>query len=128
MEGKIKITFKNRNEITMGSPYNLAEIEISGIELNLPKFSWQDKYAISKNKKFITLVYFDFVENEPGFKIYIIDLEKGKSKSSKRLIGLLNKIEIENDTIKLNKFLYSKTKSEYGKLCCNFDEELKLEY
>lgn len=53
MEEKIKITFKNKYEIRMGSPYNLAEIEITGIKLNLPKFSWQDKYAISKNKNLL---------------------------------------------------------------------------
>lgn len=133
MEEEIKIKFKNKREIRMGSPYNFADIEISGIDLNLPKFSWQDKYVISKNIKTIILVYFEFQKNEPTFKLYKIDIENGKAKSSKRILGLLNKIQIVNETIKINKFVHDKTKSletrnENGEICCNFNEEIELEF
>lgn len=55
------------NEIRMGSPYNLCELEISGTSIVLPTGGWQDKYAWSENDKYLVLIHYNFDEKEPGF-------------------------------------------------------------
>ena len=126
METKIKISFSDRREIRMGSPYMRADLKVEGLDLIIPKACWQDKFAISKDKKFIALVSFDLSENEPAFEIYIIDKDKNTITKTKRIFGLLNKIRIVDRKIMFNKFIYDKRKSKTGELCCNFDDELDI--
>lgn len=111
----------------MGSPYMMADLKLEGVNVKIPKTSWQDKFAISENKKFIVLIRFELTDNEPGFVFYIINTEKEKVKKTQRIFGLINSVGIENQKIKFNKFLYDKTKSKKGELCCNIDEELEIE-
>lgn len=123
---KIKIKFINRHEIRMGSPYMMADIQIEGLDIEIPNASWQDKYAISKDNKIIILIGFDIAENEPGFELYIIDREKKTVTKTKRALGLINKIRVEGKIIKLNKFIFDRTKTKTGELCCNVDDELEI--
>jgi hypothetical protein len=126
MENNLQVTFSNRQEIRMGSPYMRADLKIEGIDIAIPNASWQDKFAISKDNKFIALVSFDLAGNEPAFKIYIIDTDKKTIRKTKRIFGLVNNISIVERKIKFNKFLYDKTKSKTGELCCNIDEEIDI--
>jgi hypothetical protein len=127
MENKIRISFSNRQEIRMGSPYMMADLHLDGLDIEIPNACWQDKFAISKDKKFIALIGFDLTDNESGFKIFIIDTEKKSITKTKRIFGLVNKISIDDRKIKFNKFVFDKTKSKSSELCCNIDDELDIE-
>jgi hypothetical protein len=126
MDNKLKISFSNSREIRIGAPYMMADLNVEGLDIEIPNACWQDKFAISKDKKIIALVSFDLSDNEPGFEVYIIDTDKKTTTKTKRIFGLLNKISIDDRKIKFNKFLYDKTKSKTGELCCNIDEELEI--
>ena len=125
MESRLKISFSNRQEIRMGSPYMMADLHLEGLDFEIPNACWQDKFATSKDRKFIALISFDLSDNEPGFEIYIIDTDKKTITKTERMFGLVNKISIDEGKIKFNKFLFDKTKSKTGELCCNIDEELE---
>ncbi len=127
MENKLKISFSNRREIRMGSPYMMADLHVEGLDIVIPKACWQDKFAISKDRNFIALISFELSDNEPGFEIYIINTNKKTITKTKRIFGLINNISIIDKKIKFNKFLYNKTKSKKGELCCNIDDELDIE-
>lgn len=127
MENKLKVIFSNRREIRMDSPYMRADLKIEGLDIVIPNACWQDKFAISEDKKFMALVSFDLSDNEPGFEIYIIDTDNKTITKTKRIFGLVNNICIVDRKIKFNKFLYDKTKSKTGELCCNIDDELDIE-
>ena len=127
MENKLKISFSNRREIRMGSPYMMADLHLIGLNIEIPNASWQDKFAISNDEKFISLIGFNLSDNEPGFELYIIDTDKKTITKTKRIFGLVNNISIDGRKIKFNKFLYDKTKSQAGELCCNIDDELDIE-
>lgn len=127
MKNKLKVIFSNRREIRMGSPYMRADLKIEGLDIVIPDACWQDKFAISVNKKFMALVSFDLSYNKPGFKIYIIDTDNKTITKTKRIFGLVNNISIVDRKIKIDKFLYDKTKSKSGELCCNIDDELDIE-
>ncbi|HEV7350785.1 hypothetical protein [Telluribacter sp.] len=105
----------------------MADLQLVGLDLVIPNGCWQDKFAISKDKKFIALISFDLSDNEPGFEIYIINTDKKTIAKTKRIFGLVNNISIIDRKIKFNKFLYDKTKSKTGELCCNIDDELDIE-
>lgn len=126
MENEVKINFSNRNEIRMGSPYMSADLHLDGLDIEIPKACWQDKFAISEDKKFVALIGFDFMDNEPGFEIFIINTDKKTITKTNRIFGLVNKISIDGRKIKFNKFLYDKTKSKAGELCCNIDDEVGI--
>ena len=111
----------------MGSPYMMADLNLEGIDIEIPNACWQDKFAMSKDRKYIALISFDLAKNQPGFEIYIIDTDRKKITKTKRILGLVNKIRIEDRKIKFNKFIYDKTKSKSGELCCNINEELEIE-
>ena len=128
MTRPIKIKIIGRpSEIRMGSPYNLCELDISGTSLDLPANGWQDKIYWSDNNKYLILIRWDFERNEPGFHFYIIDTEKDQLTVSKRILGLLNGLEIKNGKIYYNTFLLDRQKSKPGELCCNVDGEYPIE-
>jgi hypothetical protein len=118
---QVKVT--NVEEVRMGSPYNACNIELVGYdEIKLPSAGWQDKYAWADDFKQLVLIKWNFENNQPGFHLFVIDIESGQIKESSRLFGLPNNISFVGDKIKINKFLYDKEKSESGSLGCNIDE------
>lgn len=126
MDKQIFVSFSNKQEIRHGSPYMMAELHITGIELDLPNNEWQDKYAISNDEKWLVLVNFDLSDNTPGFVFYIINLKSKKIKITERYFGLLNNVSIKEGKITYDKFLYDKGKSQAGNLCCNHYGEITL--
>lgn len=122
----IQVHFANEREIRMGSPFMSAELTITGIELLLPEMCWQNKYALSGDKKWIVLIAFNLASNEPGFILYVINTETKNIRFTHRIMGLVKDVSIEQEVIKINKFLYDKGKSEYGNLCCDIEEEISL--
>ncbi len=47
----------------MDSPYTMADLQLEGLDIEISNGCWQDKFAISKDKEFITLISFDFSDN-----------------------------------------------------------------
>ncbi|MBL7725817.1 MAG: hypothetical protein JNK27_16885 [Chitinophagaceae bacterium] len=122
------IKFTNADEIRMGSPFNSCDIEIVGYDkIKLPKGNWQDKYAWTDDSKKLLLIKWNFENNEPGFHLFLIDIETGQKKESLRLVGLPTNISLIDDKIKISKFLYDKEKSVAGKLCCEIEEEFEFD-
>ena len=118
---QIKVT--NAGEVRMGSPYNSCDIELIGFDkIKLPLGGWQDKYAWADDSNRLVLIKWNFESNDPGFHLFIIDIETGQTKESPRLFGLPNRVSFKGDKIIINKFLYDKEKSKPGNLCCNIDE------
>jgi hypothetical protein len=125
MPFEIKIT--DVGEVRMGSPYNSCYIELVGFhKLKISSHGWQDKFAWSEDSEKLVLIKWNFENNQPGFHIFSIETETGKTKESERIIGLPNSFSILDNKVKLNKFLYNKEKSKTGNLCCNIDEEYEL--
>jgi hypothetical protein len=115
------------SEIRIGSPYQTCELKLRGTDLKLPKNNWSDKFAWTKDNKFLTLIQRNFKDNDPGFHFYIIDTQADKLIKSDRILGLVNSMKIKNDKVLYNKFSLDREKSEHGKLCCNTDEEYEFE-
>lgn len=111
----------------MGSPFKTCELELKGIKIDLPKYGWQDKYAWSSNKKYLVLIKWNTDNNEPGFNFYIINTETNSMKISNRKKGMVNRIEIQDQKIHYNKFLFDREKSKNGNQCCDFDEYYKID-
>lgn len=126
MKNKLKISFSNKREVRMGSPYMMADLHLEGLDIEIPNVCWQDKFAISKDKKLVALVSFELSSNEPGFVIYLINTDKKVITKTDRNFGLINEISIDEKKIRINKFLFDKTKSKVGELCLNVDEEYDI--
>lgn len=124
MQLMLKIKITNRDELRMGSPYNICNIELPDLKfIDLPKAGWQDKYALSNDSKTLVLIKWNLEGNNPGFHFFIIDTITGAITRSERIAGLVNEIHITGNRIQYNKFLYDKSKPEAGSLCCNIDAE-----
>ena len=107
-----EIRMTNIGEVRMGSPYNLCNIElIGGPKITLPQTGWQDIYAWTDDSKKLVLVKWNFENNDPGFHLFLVYEENGKTLESPRIFGLPESISIAGDTITYRKFLYDKTKS-----------------
>ncbi len=127
MTPPFEIQFDNIVEIRMGSPYNACAISFRGADtIKIPAATWQDKYAWSSGFTKLALVKWDFDNNDPGFKLFIIELASGKALESPRISGLLDHLSFVGDKIVYNKFLYDKERSTNGVLCCYIDEEFVM--
>jgi hypothetical protein len=68
----------------MGSPYNIADIEISGgFVPNLRGLEFQDFYCINDIGDSVILVQWSIKNNQPGFIIWMISENKSIQKSSR---------------------------------------------
>ncbi|MES2285236.1 MAG: hypothetical protein V4547_06065 [Bacteroidota bacterium] len=110
-ERPFEIRLTNVGEIRMGSPYNLCSIQLIGRHrIKIPQNGWQDIYAWSEDSKKLVLIKWDFENNDPGFHLFVIDTENGKTLESPRIFGLPKNVSIAGDTVTFIKFLYNKTK------------------
>lgn len=110
----VEIKISNLSEIRMGSPYNTCDIELIGInDFHLPKSGWQDKYAFTEDFKKLVLIRWSFPNNEPGFILYLIDIENLSYQESIRLLGLPKTVSVNNEGhVLISKFYFDKTKTK----------------
>ena len=110
----VEIKLSNISEVRMGSPYNMCDIEIiSAANFQLPKSGWQDKYAWSEDFKKLALIRWDFTNNEPGFRLYIVNFETNLFQEFSRSLGLPKNVSFPNDDrVVINKFYFNKDISE----------------
>lgn len=119
-----EIRLTNVGEVRMGSPYNLCNIELIGRpRIKLSQKGWQDIYAWTEDSKRLVLIKWNFDNNDPGFHLFLIDTESGKTLESPRIFGLPESISILGDTITFEKFLYDKTKSPTD---CFYEEKYQF--
>ena len=91
---KITPVFSGCEEIRMGSSFQICELDLKGRWTpNLPNYDWQNIYAQSDNKRYLALVAWDTENNEPGFKIIIIDSKNKSMSETKRINGCCESIE-----------------------------------
>lgn len=109
-----KITAKNLIEIRMGSPFNAADLEITGEFVpDLRNYIFQDKFAISNDGCSCVLVQWDTKSNEPGFILWFIDEESRLTKKSEKIVGCCNDIMLTNKKAVVEVWNYNhKTKSD----------------
>ena len=94
-----EIKFKHISEIRHGSPYNLVELKHTAhSNINIKAHNdWQDKQSWTSNGDYVALVKWDFVDEDPGFIIILLDTNSGKMTESSRIEGCCEKIILAND-------------------------------
>ena len=113
----IKVRFKNREEIRMGSPFNTCDIilEDNKNRINLPNKDWQDKFSTSPDGKLLALIFWDIKCNEPDFRILLVDIKKQNKSISKRFNGICKSISWAENGFNLDIITYVKIIN--NKLC-----------
>ena len=98
MGRSLRIKFLNVREIRMGSPYNLCEIRFEGDWIPpLPTEDWQDKKALSPDGRYVALIRWNTKGNRPGFHVVRIDTKRRKYHTTKRILGLCDRIWWDKD-------------------------------
>lgn len=83
-----EVIFKNECEIRMGSPFNTTEVVITGNYIpDMKGFSFQDRYALSDDKKECILVQWETIYNQPCFILWKINEENKNTIKSSRILG-----------------------------------------
>lgn len=72
----------------MGSPFNICELRIAGDWIpDLPETDWQDLCVRREDDSAIALVRWETPGNQPGFRIYVIDVSSERTFTSERFLG-----------------------------------------
>lgn len=102
--------FSNPQEIRMGSPYKVCDVALQGKWVpSLPSHAWQDIYAQDDKGRFLVLVAWDIDENNnPGFKIVVIDEKKKSTTTSERYSGCCESIQWASGGVTFTAFGYFK--------------------
>ena len=89
----IRVAFQDVKEIRMGSPYNVCRIRLSGPWVpNLPNTDWQDLSAQRDDGEAVALVRWDTPNNEPGFRIVVINSQMKTVRTSQRFQGCCQRL------------------------------------
>jgi hypothetical protein len=85
---KLGIRFHHVMEIRIGSPYRLCQIRWSGAWTpDLPTTDWQDWQVWQAAGHRVALVRWDTSDNQPGFRIVVIDDQMRTVDTSERFSG-----------------------------------------
>ena len=90
----LSVTFCDVAEIRMGSPFNSCRLSLNGDwipEIGLDDY--QDKYAESPGKEYLALVKWDVKQNNPGFRLVIVDSRGRTVTTSSRVSGCCQSLE-----------------------------------
>jgi hypothetical protein len=97
---KYNIEFEVLGEIRMGSPYNGANVKLSGDFVpELGDFTFQDIYLVSENGRTCYLVQLA-IDKDPGFIVWKIDADNNKVTKSSRIEGCCDSLFYDNESIK----------------------------
>ncbi len=97
--------FLNAMEIRMGSPFRCADLTLEGTWTpKLPDYDWQDVFAESDNGRFLALVAWDTTNNEPGFRIVVIDKKNKSVRISKRIAGCCKSLALKAAVVTFETF------------------------
>ena len=93
----------NTCEIRMASPYNIADVELSGEFVpDLRGVEFQDVYCINDIGDSVILVQWAIKNNQPGFMLWLISSELNSIKKSDRIEGICeNVMFLGNSRVKI---------------------------
>jgi hypothetical protein len=82
----LQVYFDDCAEIRMGSPFRLCRLRLDGPWIPpVPNDEgWQNLTASSPNGRFVGLVRWDIVANDPGFRILTVDCRDRTVQTSER--------------------------------------------
>jgi hypothetical protein len=112
-------------EIRMGSPHSICNIELVGFSIRMTLEGFYNKYAWSKDHKFLILIKWDTEGNEPGFKFYILNTISGSLIISERISGFVNDLKVRNQIVYYNKVLYDTLRTKgLSQVCSEHEYEI----
>jgi len=87
--GMLRAYFDDCTEIRMGSPFRLCRLRLDGSWIPpVPNdLGWQNLSATSPNGRFVALVRWDHVANNPGFRILTVDCRDHTVQTTERTPG-----------------------------------------
>lgn len=90
----LTVEFYECSEMRMGSPFKGCRIRISGEwSPALPSDCvWQDIMAQNPTGRYTALVYWDTQQNEPGFRVAVLDAEQRTISPSARIEGCCQRL------------------------------------
>jgi len=95
---KLRIQFKDRQEIRQGSSWNVCEIRMTGEWVPaIPLEDWQDIKAVSLDQRYVALVQWNCKANQPGFHVVRIDTQARKYHKTRRIVGICRQINWQQD-------------------------------
>lgn len=98
MKPKLRVRFRNKREIRMGSPYSICDISFSGEWIPpLPETDWQDRKAVSPDGETMALVLWNTAGNCPGFHVIRIDLKNRTYHKTKRIMGICKSLRWDGE-------------------------------
>ncbi len=101
----LEVRFQDCTEIRMGSPFRVCQLALRGPWIpTLGNHEWQDVTATSPDGRFVGLVYWDTVRNEPGFHIVTVDCSNQRVAISARLSGCCQGLAWTGDTFEARVF------------------------
>lgn len=113
----IDVTVSNRQEIRMGSPFQICQLTVAGAALpELPLDGWAPIFATSFDGTAVVLTRWDILENRPGFRLILVKEGQTKIQESARISGCCESLVWEKDKIQWRAFPQSA-----GKLAPDFD-------
>ena len=113
MQPPLQVIFNDVVEIRMGSPFNTCNIKLVGdIDLSLPRYSWQDKFAWSKDYKFLILICWANDSFGPAFKIIAINTSTKEILESTSIKGAIISLSVKKETVFYRKFFYDTSLKE----------------
>ncbi|WP_145308700.1 hypothetical protein [Gimesia fumaroli] len=98
MKQRLRIRFKNRQELRQGSLWNRCDLQMSGEWIPaLSLGNWQDLKAVSPDQRYVALVQWNTKENQPGFHVVRIDTHARTYHKTKRIAGLCRELKWQQD-------------------------------
>lgn len=96
----IPFCFEQIREVRMGSPYHICTIRFSeSLRPRLPTTDYQDLFAVSPDEKHYALVRWDTPDNEPGFRVIIVNSETADLWQSQRIKGCCKGLELAGSEV-----------------------------
>ena len=114
------LSFKNCSEIRMGSPFNMADVELTGEYIpDLSRYSFQDIGLVNPAKDTVYLVQWETTNNEPGFIVWQIRERDRSISKSDRISGFCKDLQLDS-TEKLRIIIYKVDTFEVETISFNF--------
>jgi hypothetical protein len=101
----ISVSFSDCQEVRMGSPFSVCKLHLTGAWVPNIEGAWLGLYAHSVDGRRLALAKWDFVKNQPGFRIVFVDEELKSVEESDRISGCCESIAWGQDVIFWKAFL-----------------------
>lgn len=97
---KYNIEFDVLGEIRMGSPYNGANVKLTGDYIPaLGDFTFQDISLVSENGRTCYLVQWA-IDKDPGYIVWKVDADNKTLTKSNRIEGCCDSLYFDNESVK----------------------------